>query len=237
MTEPKRWSEPQAGVDPVLSSVARYAQRLEPDVAAVQRLILATAGRQAPERSPALRRFTVGVALGLAAAFGGVAWASYGARWFGPKQPVVEPRAPRTAPATPEPRALSLAAANPEPLEAASALPLPRMVVPSPPVTPATAAAAVGADSAHADSTHADSALLQQARASVGGDPSRALTLTRDHEVRFPASPLVEERQALRIEALARLGRRSEATRELDGFEARYPRSPYRRRLRSLVSP
>jgi hypothetical protein len=90
---------------------------------------------------------------------------------------------------------------------------------------------------ASADAVLEDSGLLQQARASVGDNPARALTLTRDHEVRFPSSLLVEERQALRIEALARLSRGVEAASELQSFEGRFPRSPYRRRLRSLVTP
>ena len=62
------------------------------------------------------------------------------------------------------------------------------------------------------------------------------MTLTRDHELSFPESLLTEERQALRVEALARLGRSSEAEQELTGFEQRFPRSIYRRRLRSLVT-
>jgi hypothetical protein len=71
----------------------------------------------------------------------------------------------------------------------------------------------------------------------MGSDPGRALTLTRDHELHFPNSVLLEERQALRIEALARLGRRAEAERELQTFTARFPRSIYTRRIQALTSP
>jgi hypothetical protein len=233
MTEPKRWSEPQPDVDPVLRSVARYAQRLEPGADTVQRLILATAGRAAPKRSPIVRRFTVGVALGLAAAFGGVAWANHASRWFGASASVVERAKPAVraiTPAPPLPAPGTQPSAAPEP---ASPAPPPAVAVTTlPAVTPSFGPAGARASSAPDDAT-----LLQQARSSIGSEPSRALTLTRDHELRFPASPLVEERQALRIEAFARLGRGSEAARELAAFEARYPRSPYRRRLRSLVSP
>jgi hypothetical protein len=233
MTEPKRWSEPQPEVDPVLRSVARYAQRLEPDAAAVQRLILATAGRKAPPGSLAIRRFSVGVALGLAAAFGGVAWANYGSRWFAAPQRVVESAKPAAAPPTLAPRLREPALRSAAPVAAVSPAPAPSAVGATPlPATPSVAAARPEASSAQDDSV-----LLQQARAGISADPSRALTLTRDHELRFPASPLVEEREALRIEAFARLGRGSEAARALEVFEARYPRSPYRRRLRSLLSP
>jgi hypothetical protein len=234
MTEPKpkRWSEPQPEVDPVLRSVARYAQRLEPDAATVQRLILATAGRKAPPRSLAMRRFSVGVALGLAAAFGGVAWANYGSRWFAAPERVVESAKPAAAPPTLAPRLREPALRSAAPL-AVSPAPAPSALgAPPLPATPSVAAARPEASSAQDDSV-----LLQQARAGISADPSRALTLTRDHELRFPASPLVEEREALRIEAFARLGRGSEAARALEAFETRYPRSPYRRRLRSLVSP
>jgi hypothetical protein len=218
-------------VDPVLRSVARYAQRLEPNAAAVQRLILAAAAPPTPTRSPALRRFSVGVALGLAAVFGSVAWASYSQRWFVAKPPTVELPARPAAPPELAPRVLTPLVPSAAPVAAVSAAPPPLAVVAPPPVPPSPASA-----SASGSSAHDDSALLQQARARIGAEPSRALTLTRDHEARYPTSALAEERQALRVEALARLGRSSEAARELEDFEARYPRSPYRRRLRSLVS-
>jgi hypothetical protein len=80
-----------------------------------------------------------------------------------------------------------------------------------------------------------DTRLLHEARSSVASNPARALTLTRDHELYFPNSALNEERQALRIEALARLGRHAEAARELIVFEQRFPRSIYARRLRALL--
>jgi hypothetical protein len=86
-------------------------------------------------------------------------------------------------------------------------------------------------------STAEDTQLLQQARAVVGSDAGRALSLTREHERRFPGSVLTEERRALRIEALVRAAQAGAARRELEAFERSYPRSPYRRRLRSLISP
>jgi hypothetical protein len=82
-----------------------------------------------------------------------------------------------------------------------------------------------------------DAALLQEARGIVASNPAHALTLTRDHELHFPNSALTEERQALRIEALARLGRQAEAARGLLTFEQRFPRSIYTRRLHALPVP
>jgi hypothetical protein len=82
-----------------------------------------------------------------------------------------------------------------------------------------------------------DAQLLQEARSLLLGNPTRALSLTRDHELHFPGSPLTEERLALRIEALARLGRKTEASAALAGFRTRFPRSIHARRLLALGLP
>jgi hypothetical protein len=226
MTEPKRWSHSGSEVDPVLRSVARYAQDLKPSDAALQRLLNATAK---PRHSrPNLRRFTVAVALGMAAAFGGVAFASYGTTWLRSFQsPTVAPRPaaprkaePRAVAPPPQPAAAPSIVAPPEP----SAALAPRLTPPAPAEMPGASVAT-------------DAELLQRARAALANSPVLALALTREHAARFSSSPLTEERQALSIEALARLGRRSEARQGLSAFEETFPRSPYRRRLRALVAP
>jgi hypothetical protein len=237
MTEPKRWSDPQSEVDPVLRSVTRYAQRLQPDAGALQRLLLATAEAR-PAKPPvrSFHRFAVGVGVGLSAAFGGFAWASYGG-WRGapaapPREPSAELPAPRARPEAPAAPVSSpqlkapLGRQVPRPSALGSVTPRPAPA--EPPSAPSEVAGAVPA-------LDEDATLLSRARGAVIVNPSRALTLSRDHAVQFPESPLVEERLALRIEALARLGRASEATRELEAFEQRYPRSPYRRRLAGLL--
>jgi hypothetical protein len=97
--------------------------------------------------------------------------------------------------------------------------------------------APVAAQSSEPASSPEDAELLQAARAAVVADPNRALALTGEHASAFAASPLAEERTALRIEALARLGRSADAARELAQLELRHPRSPYRQRLRALITP
>ena len=72
-------------------------------------------------------------------------------------------------------------------------------------------------------------------RALRGGAPRRALELAEEHAVRFPAGVLVEEREAIAIEALARLGRRDEAAVRHASFVGRFPHSTYRARLEKLV--
>jgi len=69
--------------------------------------------------------------------------------------------------------------------------------------------------------------LLEQARAAVDReDFALAMQLLADHAHRFRNGRLVEEREALRVKALASLGRRSDARRAAAQFEARFPRSP-----------
>jgi hypothetical protein len=68
--------------------------------------------------------------------------------------------------------------------------------------------------------------LVQGARmALVRGQPASALSLLSEHETRFPRGQLTEEREALRIEALVRLGRRDEARTRAARFRAAYPQS------------
>ncbi len=77
------------------------------------------------------------------------------------------------------------------------------------------------------DETYAlELALLQRARASVAkGDGSAALEAISDHQRRFPAGRLREEREALRVKALAGLGRNDEARRAAERFKTEFPRS------------
>ena len=233
MTEPKRWSDPRSDVDPVLSSVLRYGAQLGPDSSQLQRLLEASAPDSAQATPPRVRsrrprRVAAVLGFGLAAAFGGVAWAHH----VGLLQ--LEPASPLPAPA---PAAASSAAPSMRPASTPRVEPAAPSVPSAEPISPPRAAPAPaprGSSAAPVVSAEEDATLLQQARSAVASNPARALMLTRDHEVRFADSPLVEERQALRIEALFRLGRREEALRALGAFEASFPRSPYRRRLQTL---
>jgi len=240
MTDPKRWSSPSSEVDPVLRSVLRYGRDLQPDSQQLQAILRGVVPRRpTPER----RRFVAFVVAAAAAACAGVAWAGY-ASFFGspvatPSSSSIVPPAvapsgvPRAFDRTPLPLAPPPLDSSKEPLPpephvavAASGAPrstAPRTVAPTPSVTPSA-------------SSEQDAGLLQEARRLVTSQPARALTLTRDHELHFPSSSLTEERQALRIEALARLGRRTDATRELSSFDQTFPRSPYRRRLHTLLA-
>jgi hypothetical protein len=77
-----------------------------------------------------------------------------------------------------------------------------------------------------ADAYAAELKLLRQARADVAAARfSAALNSIAEHERRFPAGRLREERDALRVKALASLGRSEDARAAAERFGARYPRS------------
>jgi hypothetical protein len=86
------------------------------------------------------------------------------------------------------------------------------------------------------DPAPSEGALLLQARRELTSDPAGALALAREHARRFPAGALVPEREVLAIEALARLGRTSDARRRLELFRARFPQSPHISRLDALIA-
>lgn len=74
-------------------------------------------------------------------------------------------------------------------------------------------------------------------RALAGGDAARALSLVVDHEKAYPNGTLVEERDALRIDALLAAGRTRDAHERASRFRARYPGSLHTARLdRALAS-
>ncbi|HMA94796.1 MAG TPA: hypothetical protein VKP30_19030 [Polyangiaceae bacterium] len=78
--------------------------------------------------------------------------------------------------------------------------------------------------------------ILRAARRAVPSDPGRALVLVREHAEKFPEGMLVQEREAIAIDALARLGRTSEARARSAAFSAQFPGSPYRNRNDAAVS-
>jgi hypothetical protein len=228
MTEPKRWSSPGSEIDPVLRSVMIHARDQRPSSDQLQ-AILRGAGR--PRAVPKRRAAPLlsGVALGLALA--GVSFAA--SSWLERKattEVVVQPPPPS---ARPLPRAF-----GPGATPSAAALPAPAPPAPKPSSPSKRASSATPpATVTPPPSPEQDAALLQDARRALLDSPARALLLSEEHARSFPQSALTEERQALHVEALARLGRSAAARTELELFEARFPRSIYRRRLQALLPP
>ncbi len=74
-------------------------------------------------------------------------------------------------------------------------------------------------------------ALLRQAQQALKSDPQRALSLAQQHSRLYPSGHLNQEREVIRIEALRRLGRDTEAKRLGDRFEKRFPDSAHRSKV------
>ena len=234
MSDPKRWSSTGSDVDPVLRSVLRYARDVAPTPSEARALLHGVQAAEAASRAipalrpprPALRARALFVAAASMVAFAALVWAGYGlhAARVAPEHALATEPEPRSAAQfPPRPRAAPSASSVEAPTRDAPAASSPRTARDS----------AAPASSASLD----DAGWLQAARRVVISNPSRALALTREHAQRFPHSPLAEERSALRIEALSRVGRSEQARRAFADFERAYPRSPYRHRLQALLAP
>lgn len=77
--------------------------------------------------------------------------------------------------------------------------------------------------------------LLARMQDAVARDPEGALALGREHRRRFGGGVLEQEREVLAIEALAKLGRLSEAGARADAFKQRFPRSGHARRVAAVL--
>jgi hypothetical protein len=105
------------------------------------------------------------------------------------------------------------------------------IATPPPPVAEAPAeeappAPVLAKPLSRADAARAELRLLRQARAAVAReDYAAALPPIGEHARKFKDGRLSEEREALRVKALAGLGRSDDARRAATAFRARFPRS------------
>jgi len=98
---------------------------------------------------------------------------------------------------------------------------------------PSSASAALTHDKPPAAAPPSEAELLEQARAAIKSDPTRALQRANEHARRYPRGVLVQEREVLAIRALRRLGRDAEADRRADAFAKAFPGSAFQRKLKS----
>jgi hypothetical protein len=111
--------------------------------------------------------------------------------------------------------------------------------VPSGSATPA----AVGAPSSSSEPVPAPESRLSDeahavlaARAALrSGNPAAALRELSDARALFPRGALVQEREALTIEALARAGQSGAASARAQAFLNRFPRSPHAEDVRRFI--
>jgi hypothetical protein len=140
----------------------------------------------------------------------------YGALSRRSPPPVAAPRAPVAAPMAP--------AAAPEPPPAIEPPSRPRVHRPSLAPPPSRLAA--------------EGRVVLEARADLrDGRPDDALGVLEAASVEFADGALVQEREALTIEALARTGRRADAGRRAAAFLRAYPESPHASAVKAVASP
>jgi hypothetical protein len=78
--------------------------------------------------------------------------------------------------------------------------------------------------------------MLRDARAVLGNEPARALRIAGKHLREHPYGIFIEEREAIAIEALIRLGDVTLARSRARRFADRFPHSAYHRRLNGLLA-
>jgi hypothetical protein len=77
--------------------------------------------------------------------------------------------------------------------------------------------------------------LLDDARRRLEREPLHALREIERHTAEFPYGALSAERELMAVDALLRLGRRSDAEQRARVLLQRYPGSMYKDRVRSLL--
>jgi hypothetical protein len=174
---------------------------------------------------------SAGLALGRWAAWAAVGISSAAAVWYFSAEPAKLP-----APIAPPPAVLSPPAPPArEPVVEPPAPVVAESPVAEPPVAEPPVAQRAPRSAARARAGGSEAELLRRAQSALGASPARALALTAEHQRRFGAGALAEEREALAIEALRRLGRTPEAQRRAAAFTRRYPHSVHASRVRGTA--
>jgi hypothetical protein len=140
-----------------------------------------------------------------------------------------------TPTASPSPRPAVVASAIPAPAPEASIAPE-ASTAPDASALPTAPSAPPSAAQVSASTLDTERTLVDRGRAALAkGDADAALRALGEHERRFPAGSLAEERDALTVRALVVAGRKSDASRRLGAFEKRYPSSLFTKGLRGAV--
>jgi len=77
--------------------------------------------------------------------------------------------------------------------------------------------------------------LLESAQRMLQDNPQGALERLSEHRERFPSGAFAQEREALYIDALQRVGRTGEARSRARAFLESWPQSPHRARIQRLI--
>ncbi len=240
-SDPPRLSELGSGATPELRGMFQNARRDVPNDLELERVLtrlgpivgagVALAGdavRAGAQQAAAAGSSSMATIAKVVAVIGGAGIIASGVAFFaGNEDPSSKPV--QTAPSRSAQVAAAAAPAPPADAPAAVASPAAEAAAPAP-------VAKQGRLESGADSVKAEAALLEKARALVVSDPSKALSLTREHARRFPRGVLAQEREVIGIEALRRLGRQTEADTRAERFREAYPGSAHQRALGSSAS-
>lgn len=167
-------------------------------------------------------------------------------------KPVVTPPPTLSVPAAPAktPSSVTLRTTAPSSAPSLSAAPEaatadagdPKAIVPRRPATPAArpsrkAASAPAAPAAESrdDLLQREVQQLRQIRQLVGANPSQALALANEGHGTFKGGVLYQEREALALQALSALGRRSELEARGDRYLRAFPNGSFSSRVRQLM--
>ncbi len=155
---------------------------------------------------------------------------------------VVDRRVPRAT--TPPPISATATTATTAPPQVPTAAPkedpsaVAAPTAPAPSVTASSAAPLPAASGDRKSDLARERALIDAARSGIAhGNPAAALDAVQRHAAAFPRGQLSEERDALRILALASLGRRDEAARHERSFRARFPESLFLPQIDAAMGP
>ena len=86
-----------------------------------------------------------------------------------------------------------------------------------------------------AEDAVAEARLVARAKAALTSAPASALSLANAAKREFPRGMLVEEREALAVQALARLGKTEQAKRRGEAFLRAYGRGPHAASVRAAI--
>ncbi len=146
-------------------------------------------------------------------------------------KPTASVAVPQPTVAAPVVRAKPSPAASPAP---AATTELPEVAGQAIPIAPATAPS-VSIEITN-DELREESALLVRTREALNAsNASKALELIGEHRQLFSGGRLVQERDALEVQALVKVGEPEQAQSRARAFLSRYPESPHAEKIRAIV--
>jgi len=162
----------------------------------------------------------------VAVALGGASFVGYRAlRAPAPLVNVAAPAPLAAPPEAPAPPSAPAAPPAPRPRSRRTLLPELRAIAAPPPLEPPSHLAAEGG------------VVLEAREALRQGAPEEALRVLEAARVKFADGALVQEREALTIEALARSGRRADASQRATAFLRAHPESPHAAAVKAFAAP